>query len=43
MRDVVNNVEKFENLLTKICKDFKINNHKDIVEKFLKDRKIFEK
>lgn len=26
--------EKFENLLTKICKDFKINNYKTVVKKF---------
>lgn len=35
--------ERFEKLLTKICKDFKIVNSKEVIQKFLKDNKNYKK
>lgn len=43
MKDVVLNEEereeKFEKLLTKICRDFKINNSSVVIKSFIKNRK----
>lgn len=43
MKDVVLNEEereeKFEKLLTKICRDFKINNSSVVIKRFIKNRK----
>lgn len=38
MENGINNKERFEEILTKICKDFKINNSNEIIKNFLKNK-----
>ena len=39
LNEVKKNEENFEKLLTKICIDFKIDNYREVVKRFLEDNK----